>query len=538
VAKFYKSMSYQVSARKWRPQNFSEVIGQVHVVKTLKNAILNNRVGHAYLFSGSRGIGKTTIARIFAKALNCDKGPTPEPCNNCEMCREITGGFCSDVIEIDGASNTSVEDVREIRENVKYSSAKGRYKIYIVDEVHMLSKSAFNAFLKTLEEPPAHIVFIFATTEPNKIPETIISRCQYFEFKKLSLNDTIEQLVKIAKMEGIEISREILTLIAKTSEGSMRDALVSLDQIVSFGSDIIKEDDVKMVLGLVGRDVLRTFFDSILKKDIQNMLSLVKTLSINGTDLRSFCKEFLEYIRDIMVVKITADPTGLVDFPLTEVENLKFEAEKISIEELQYMFSIILKTETEIKYVSQPILALEMALIKMTQIGKVLTIDEILKRLDSFGQKNTMGELSTYRGQDSEESPAPEMSVSTAEGDDNLKLWGKIKESISAKKPMLGGVLEDMKLSDIKGDEIVLNFTGNSSESFYRQTIESNQGIIKETIREVMGKDFRIIFEARLNNKSSKGNGIEKWKKEKIQEVLDIIPGVVLREINVESSLQ
>src|SRR3990167_5666221 len=505
-------MSYQVSARKWRPQNFSEVIGQVHVVKTLKNAILNNRVGHAYLFSGSRGIGKTTIARIFAKALNCDKGPTPEPCNNCEMCREITGGFCSDVIEIDGASNTSVEDVREIRENVKYSSAKGRYKIYIVDEVHMLSKSAFNAFLKTLEEPPAHIVFIFATTEPNKIPETIISRCQYFEFKKLSLNDTIEQLVKIAKMEGIEISREILTLIAKTSEGSMSDALVSLDQIVSF--------------------------DSILKKDIQNMLSLVKTLSINGTDLRSFCKEFLEYIRDIMVVKITADPTGLVDFPLTEVENLKFEAEKISIEELQYMFSIILKTETEIKYVSQPILALEMALIKMTQIGKVLTIDEILKRLDSFGQKNTMGELSTYRGQDSEESPAPEMSVSTAEGDDNLKLWGKIKESISAKKPMLGGVLEDMKLSDIKGDEIVLNFTGNSSESFYRQTIESNQGIIKETIREVMGKDFRIIFEARLNNKSSKGNGIEKWKKEKIQEVLDIIPGVVLREINVESSLQ
>lgn len=531
-------MSYQVSARKWRPQNFSEVIGQVHVVKTLKNAILNNRVGHAYLFSGSRGIGKTTIARIFAKALNCAKGPTPEPCNNCEMCREITGGFCSDVIEIDGASNTSVEDVREIRENVKYSSAKGRYKIYIVDEVHMLSKSAFNAFLKTLEEPPAHIVFIFATTEPNKIPETIISRCQYFEFKKLSLNDTIEQLVKIAKMEGIKISREILTLIAKTAEGSMRDALVSLDQIVSFGSDIIKEDDVKMVLGFVGRDVLRTFFDSILKKDIQNILSLVKTLSINGTDLRSFCKEFLEYIRDIMVVKITVDPTGLVDFPLTEVENLKLEAEKIGIEELQYMFSIILKTETEIKYVSQPILSLEMALIKMTQIGKVLTIDEILKRLDTFGQKNTMGELSAYRRQDSEESPASKISVSTAEGDDNLKLWGKIKESISAKKPMLGGVLEDMKLSVIKGDEIVLNFTGNSSESFYRQTIESNQGIIKETIREVMGKDFRIIFEARLNNKSSKGNGIEKWKKEKIQEVLDIIPGVVLREINAESSLR
>src|SRR3989338_7142210 len=358
-----KFMSYQVSARKWRPQNFSEVIGQGHIVQTLKNALLNNRIGHTYLFSGTRGGGKTTMARIFAKALNCVKGPTPEPCNECEMCRDITGGYCPDVVELGGASNTGV------------------------DEVHMLSKAAFNAFLKTLEEPPAHIIFIFATTEPNKIPETIIARCQYFEFKRISINDVVEQLMLITKREGINVSRDILTLIAKSAEGSMRDALVAMDQILSFSGDTIKEEDVKIILGFVGREVLSTFMNSIIEKDIQNILKLMKELTINGTDLKIFCKEFLEYIRNLMVVKVVADPASLIDLSTAEIEHFKSEVEKISMEELQQMFNIILKAEADLRYASQPPLIIEMALIKMTQIGKIMAVDEILKRLENLGQK-------------------------------------------------------------------------------------------------------------------------------------------------------
>lgn len=541
-----KFMSYQVSARKWRPQNFSEVIGQGHIVQTLKNALLNNRIGHAYLFSGTRGVGKTTMARIFAKALNCVKGPTPEPCNECEMCRDITGGYCPDVIEIDGASNTGVDDVRELRENVKYASSKGKYKVYIVDEVHMLTKSAFNAFLKTLEEPPAHIIFIFATTEPNKIPETVISRCQYFEFKRISINDVVEQLMLITKKEGIKVSRDILTLIAKSAEGSMRDALVAMDQILSFSDGTIKEEDVKIILGFVGREVLSSFMNSIIQKDIQNILKLVKELTINGTDLRIFCKEFLEYIRNLMVIKVATEPSSLIELSTAEIEHFKSEAEKISIEELQQMFNIILKTEADIKYASQPSLVIEMALIRMTQIGKVMAVDEILKRLEnisgsgSAGVKITGTKGSINKSRDEGKGVSDRASVRTGDltltPDTHTSLWVKIKESVGAKKPSLGGILEDIKLSNIKGDEIILNFKEKASESFYRKTLELNQGIIRDTIKEVAGRDLKIILEAyskegASNVSSNNGSDIEKWKKEKIQEVIDIIPGVVIREV-------
>jgi len=541
-----KFMAYQVSARKWRPQNFSEVIGQGHIVQTLKNALLNNRIGHAYLFSGTRGVGKTTMARIFAKALNCVKGPTPEPCNECEMCRDITGGYCPDVVEIDGASNTGVDDVRELRENVKYASSKGKYKVYIVDEVHMLSKAAFNAFLKTLEEPPAHIIFIFATTEPNKIPETVISRCQYFEFKRISINDVVEQLMLITKKEGIKVSRDILTLIAKSAEGSMRDALVAMDQILSFSDGTIKEEDVKIILGFVGREVLSSFMNSIIKKDIQNILKLVKELTINGTDLRIFCKEFLEYIRNLMVIKVATEPSSLIELSTAEIEHFKSEAEKISIEELQQMFNIVLKTEADIKYASQPSLVIEMALIRMTQIGKVMAVDEILKRLENISVSGSAGvnitgtkggiNKSRDEGKDINDRANIGTGDLTLTPDTYNSLWVKIKESVGAKKPSLGGILEDIKLSNIRGDEIILNFKEKASESFYRKTLELNQGVIRDTIKEVAGRDFKIILEAfskegASNVSSNNGSDIEKWKKEKIQEVIDIIPGVVIREI-------
>ncbi|MBI3814665.1 MAG: DNA polymerase III subunit gamma/tau [Nitrospinae bacterium] len=541
-------MSYQVSARKWRPQGFSEVMGQGHVVQTLKNAIQNNRVGHAYLFSGSRGVGKTTISRIFAKALNCIKGPAPEPCNDCEMCREITDGFCSDVIEIDGASNTGVDDVRELRENVKYASSKGRYKVYIIDEVHMLSKSAFNALLKTLEEPPAHVIFIFATTEPNRIPETIISRCQYFEFKRIAINDAVEQLVRITDREGIKVSREILTLIAKSAEGSMRDALVSLDQIVSFSGDVIKEEEVKIILGLVGREVFSSIIEGIKSKDIQHILRVIKDLTTRGIDLRVFCKEFLEYLRNLVIVKITEDPVGLTGLSGTEIERLKSEAKDISTEELQQMFNIILKTEAELRHASQPELVLEMALIKLTQISKVLTVDEILKMLENISASGggsitgIQGSINKNRKEGDSISERVDVSAGdlTLTPDTYTSLWARIKESVSSKKPSLGGILEGMNFLKIKGDEIVLSFIKQGSESYYREKIELHKEIIGDTIREIIGKDLKIIFDTVSEKESLKENvttkqahtEIEKWKKEKVQEVLDIIPGVVVREMS------
>ena len=248
-------MSYQVLARKWRPQSFEEVIGQKHVVKTLQNAIVHNRIAHSFLFAGQRGVGKTSIARILAKALNCQEGPTAQPCGNCNSCKEITGGNSIDVLEIDGASNTGVDDVRELRESVKYVPSKSRYKIYIIDEVHMLSNSAFNALLKTLEEPPAHVIFMFATTEPHKIPATVLSRCQRFDLRRISLEAIVKQLNEITSGEKIKISEQGLRWIAREAEGSMRDAQSILDRVISYAGEKISDEDIAEVR----REMLKNF---------------------------------------------------------------------------------------------------------------------------------------------------------------------------------------------------------------------------------------------------------------------------------------
>ena len=326
----------------------------------------------------------------------------------------------------------------------------------------------------------------------------------------------------------------------------MRDALVAMDQILSFSGDTIKEEDVKIILGFVGREVLSSFMNSIIKKDIQNILKLVKELTINGTDLRIFCKEFLEYIRNLMVIKVATEPSSLIELSTAEIEHFKSEAEKISIEELQQMFNIVLKTEADIKYASQPSLVIEMALIRMTQIGKVMAVDEILKRLENISVSGSAGvnitgtkggiNKSRDEGKDINDRANIGTGDLTLTPDTYNSLWVKIKESVGAKKPSLGGILEDIKLSNIRGDEIILNFKEKASESFYRKTLELNQGVIRDTIKEVAGRDFKIILEAfskegASNVSSNNGSDIEKWKKEKIQEVIDIIPGVVIREI-------
>jgi DNA polymerase-3 subunit gamma/tau len=334
-------MSYLVLARKWRPQVFEDVVGQEHVTRTLQNAIKTGRVAHAYLFTGARGVGKTSAARILAKALNCINGPTPIPCNICESCKEIAGGSSMDVFEIDGASNTGVDDIRELRENIKFPPIKGRYRIYIIDEVHMLSTNAFNALLKTLEEPPSHVIFVFATTDPQKIPVTILSRCQEFDFKRIPAILIQERLKAIAESERIKITDRGLHIIAREADGGMRDAQSILDQVISFAGEDVSDEDVAKSLGVIDREVLKNVVTSIMERKPAGCIKVVERVYDYGYDVRLFCKNLLEYIRNLIVLKVIKDPGQLIDLPDGEIAELKTLSDGFSQDELQQLFAIL-----------------------------------------------------------------------------------------------------------------------------------------------------------------------------------------------------
>ena len=342
-------MDFQVSARKWRPQKFSELIGQEHIVRTLRNAIELNKISHAYLFSGTRGVGKTTTARILAKAINCAKGPIPEPCDECNFCQEIRLGNSIDVREIDGATHSRVAEARELIENIRYAASASRYKVYIIDEVHMLSKSAFNALLKTLEEPPPKVVFLFATTELSKIPETILSRCQCFEFKPLSHRQIIEQLEIICGQEGIQANGLSLEKIAKTGAGSMRDAQSLLDQVIAYCGNKIENDSVEEILGVVGRTTLEKLVESLIKKDPIKLIEIVQEIITDGKDLNFLCRDLAEYLRNLMMVKLSNKPEAFLDIQVCNLQILQDQSKAFHVDELQQMFSVLSRTEAEMK---------------------------------------------------------------------------------------------------------------------------------------------------------------------------------------------
>src|SRR5512139_738919 len=328
--------SYLVLARKWRPQLFEDVIGQRPITRTLQNAISQKRVAHAFLFSGARGVGKTSTARILAKALNCEQGPQVNPCNHCSSCLEISSGASMDVIEIDGASNRGIDEIRELRENVRYTPAKSRYKIYIIDEVHMLTKEAFNALLKTLEEPPPHIIFIFATTEPHKIPATILSRCQRYDFKRIPFREVIGSLKRIVEEEGIQISQRGLLSIAQESEGSLRDAQSLLDQVIAYAGREIKDDEIAEVLGLIDRKMLSDTIEAIADKDVERCMKVIEQVYHFGYDLQHFCRELLQYLRHLILIKLSQHPERLMELPEEELGSLKRQAEKFQFDQLNH----------------------------------------------------------------------------------------------------------------------------------------------------------------------------------------------------------
>ena len=394
-------MAYQVIARKWRPQTFDEVTGQEPITRTLRNAIEHQRLHHAYLFSGARGVGKTTSARLLAKALNCHKAnqPTPTPCRSddpdqCPSCREITESRSIDVQEIDAASNTGVENVRDaIIASVGIAPARDRYKVFIIDEVHMLSGPAFNALLKTVEEPPPRVVFIMATTERHKVPETILSRCQQFEFRTIATAKILERLKLIAKAEKISIPEDALREIARTGEGSMRDAQSALDQVISFAGDKIKKEDVEMALGIAGADTLKRITDSIADNRPAEAIAAVDDIVMRGHDLRNFCRDLLAHFRDLLVTKVSGNEE-LLEAAVCEPAELKRQADLFSESDLVRFFHSLTETETKLRAATQPRYQLEVGIVKLMELRGVETIGEIIQRLSAL-ESNLGAETST-----------------------------------------------------------------------------------------------------------------------------------------------
>lgn len=377
-------MAYEVLARKWRPIQFEDVVGQEHVTRTLRNAIESGRVAHAYLFVGPRGIGKTSLARIFAKALNCSSGPTVKPCGTCDNCREITVGNSLDVLEIDGASNNGVDQVRDLRDQVQFAPSSGRFKIFIIDEVHMLSTAAFNALLKTLEEPPPHVKFIFATTEGDKILPTIVSRCQRFDLRRIQVPLIVERLRLICDAEKIVIDDDALLAVARGADGGMRDALSALDQLISFKGDTLTEDDVLSVFGLVSRKSLDALAGHILSGEIGEALKLVAIFDSAGKDLRRLVVELLEHFRNLLVYQYVGTEAGNLDVTPEQIRTLHAQAALADPARVLRVAEHLAETEGRLRYALCVRTLLETALIRCARAVQTVLLDEVVRRLQAI----------------------------------------------------------------------------------------------------------------------------------------------------------
>lgn len=380
-------MPYEVLARKWRPQLFEAVIGQEHITQTLKNALLSDRLAHAYLFSGARGVGKTSVARILAKAINCGEGQGGNPCNKCTSCNEITNGSSVDVQEIDGASNRGIDEIRNLRENIRYLASHGGYRIYIIDEVHMLTSPAFNALLKTLEEPPEHVKFIFATTEPHKIPVTILSRCQRFEFKRIPILKIQEQIKRIMEKEGIRVSDSGISIISREAQGSLRDAESLLDQVVSFTGPDVEDDQIRTVLGVLDRDIIFRTSQAIIDGDSKLCLEIIDEIYNYGYDIKAFYGEIEGQFRNLIVSLISPEPSQILDLPDNELRETKKQASHAGMERLLQSINFLINREVDLRYTNNPRIALEAIFLKLSRLTEYLSFDELIKKIEAIEKR-------------------------------------------------------------------------------------------------------------------------------------------------------
>ncbi len=486
-------MSYLVLARKYRPQTFTELIGQPHIKETLGNAIMTNRLAHAYLFAGSRGTGKTTTARILAKCLNCLKGMSITPCGECSSCKEIANGYSMDVLEIDGASNRGIDEIRELRERVKFLPAAAKYKVYIIDEVHMLTNEAFNALLKTLEEPPAHVIFVFATTEPHKVPQTILSRCQRFDFKRIPVSEICKLLKQVSELEKIEIDDLTLTFIARASEGSMRDAESILDQVVSFCGNKVTQEDVSTILGIVPQEVLITFCNAIIKSDSNEIIKLLNDLVNEGIDLSQFVREMMMRLRNLLLIKAGCTPDSVIDLASDSIKLLQVQAEQWTQEQLLNFIETFQKANENMRlFPLQARLILEVALIKIIQ-----------------GNKKQESPKKEFKEEAIIPAPLPIQSLPTQTVKDSIlsiqqikEAWTDVRKNIKKEKPSLDTCLASAELVDLINHTLTIGF--RQGDSFHRERIErrENKEFVEGQIKEILNCDLRIktVF---INGKSS-----------------------------------
>ena len=539
--------------RVYRPKNFSDVIGQEHIVRTLKNQIESNNEGHAYLFCGTRGTGKTSTAKIFSRAVNCTNLHNDEPCNECENCREILEDKTMDVVEIDAASNNSVDDIRELRENVKYSPAKAKYKVYIIDEVHMLSQGAFNALLKTLEEPPSYVIFILATTEPHKIPATILSRCQRFDFKRVTVKDISSRMRYICEKEGIEADEKALNLIARNSQGALRDALSILDQCISFEGNKISYNDVIELLGSVNIEQLFDLAESIIKEDTRKSLQILNDFIIWGKDVRNLVNDLIDHFRNLMVCKISNDLDEIISLPEETIDLLKQQAETIDTNNLIRILNILSETQDGMKISSNPRVLMEVTMMKIAQPMFDESKEALIKRIENLEQKIESGNIkvnhiSTNQTVDNfnennqqnnntvEKQEDENIEYENLKGDD-IKLveksWKKILQKMKEdKNQVIRALLQDVDSFNISEDTLYIIFTDNYSFAKSRLDSPATIQYVEKVIREVLNRSFsvKIALKSQLANlnteikKEDKGEQILKnIVSEDILEVKDSI---------------
>lgn len=524
-------MSYIALYREWRPAVFEDVVEQEHVVKTLRYSVSTGRIAHAYLFCGTRGTGKTTMAHIMSRAINCLNPNNGDPCNKCEICREILSGSSMDVLEIDAASNNSVDNVRDIRDEVIYAPSNAKYKVYIIDEVHMLSTGAFNALLKTLEEPPSHVVFILATTEPHKLPATILSRCQRFDFRRISTDSIVKRLVKIAEANSVEINPDAGRLIAKMSDGALRDAISLLDQCISLGSAHITYEDVLSVVGIVNDTFMSEMAEDILARNTSSLLEKVNRLVMDGRDIPHFISDLVHYFRNLLICKAVANPGDIVDVPRDLLDIMKMQSNDISQDEIIYMIKELSLLEAGLKWASNPRIMLEVTLLKLCEgasaaEGSLASRVEALERMLTDGkpmlpisppreipQTRQVYQKTETRGNNPEPAAKPAATSKETPGIKYLDIWEAVLEQLKS----LGRMSVHSFLIDTKAVELEGNYLGvvfSNKNSFAKTTISKVENIelIESAASKIMGHEIKVkcLDEDSLAGAPTKKPAIEK----------------------------
>ena len=486
-------MSYQVFARKYRPQTFDDLVGQEHVTRTLKNAVEQNRLAHAYLFVGPRGIGKTSTARILAKALNCIHGPTTTPCGVCDSCKEIAGGNSLDVLEIDGASNNGVEQVRELRDNVRYAPVKGKYKIYIIDEVHMLSSQAFNALLKTLEEPPEHVKFIFATTEPQKVLPTILSRCQRFDLHRIPANLIAQHLQYIAGKEKITLEPAAAHAIARGADGGLRDAESMLDQLVAFCGETIAESDVLNVFGFTSGQTVAGFTQKILRGETAAALGLLDEQAAAGKEMMKLMSDLIAHLRDLLVYKVK--PDALADEAAPELQSsLGEEAALVETDRLLELIEQFAEAEGRMKWAPNKKLHFEVAVIKAIQTLGQVTLSEVIDNLAALRGGASIPSVPSLPKPAPEKKPVPqtEKPAAAARAIDMSAVWPKVVQLAYTRRPLIKTWIDSAALLGTEGRNVLLGFPPDRKTVMESLSRPANRSFLETLLKELTGEDWSV----------------------------------------------